>query len=67
MNICYMVNHLKRKQGLLEYRVRPQDGPQEMERNEAAAKHVPGGCFVSFHFLWAILWPQPAFVHQVKI
>ena len=45
------------------YRGRPQDGTQEMERNYATAKMlpgpaVPGCCLVSFHFLWDILWPH---------
>ena len=45
------------------YSARAQIGPQEMERNEATAKHVacpscaavPGCCLVSFHILWAVL------------
>ena len=48
------------------YRVRPQDGPQEMQPPETKQQPsmlpgpaVSGCCFVSFHFLWAILWPHP--------
>ena len=44
----------------IQYSARAQDGPQEMERNEATAKHVAWlscgwCCLVSFHILWAIL------------
>ena len=46
--------------------MRSQNGPQEMKRIEAAPKqpgtagpgNMLGYCLVSFHFLWAILWPH---------
>ena len=46
------------------YRVRPQNGPQEIKRTKQQPGTAgPGNmlrcCLVSFHFLWAILWPHP--------
>ena len=46
--------------------MRSQNGPQEMKIIEAAPKqpgtagpgNMLGYCLVSFHFLWAILWPH---------
>ena len=43
-----------------EYRVRPQDGPQEMERNEATAKYVtlPSCAWLLLHFISIFCGPS---------
>ena len=48
------------------YQVRPQNGQQETKQQQGTAvtANILGCCLVSFHFLWAILWPQPVAIYQ---